>query len=260
MAETWRCPACTTTNDFYRFSCATCGLSRPASPGEQPSAQSTLQSVAASPAAPVAPSPPPSAAPPGTTPEPAATSPYGTPFPPAAVGAPVAPDEPAGPRPLWRRIPPGLAIFAVILVIGAATSWYFGAGRSSTGELTKSGDLHASELQVGDCFDLKDATAENVEDVSAKVCGEEHEFEVFRVGTLPEGDFPGDAAFDAFVEDDCLAAFATYIGRDYYESELDIFYFTPSPDAWADGDRTIQCAVYHPLDSRLTGSLKASNR
>lgn len=247
-SETWACTACGTTNDFYRFSCASCGLSRPASPSERPEAQSPGH-AAAQPAAPAL----------GTM-NAAAAPPYGTPFPSSAVDLQVPEDRPVEARPLWRRIPPGLAIFAVVLIVGAATSWYFGAGRSSSGELTKSGDLHASELQVGDCFDLKDSTAENVEDVSAKVCGEEHEFEVFLVGTLPEGDYPGDPAFDAFVEDDCLAAFASYVGRDYYESELDIFYFTPSPDAWADGDRTIQCAVYHPLQSRLTGSLKASNR
>lgn len=163
-------------------------------------------------------------------------------------------------RPLWRRIPGQLVVIAAVVVIGAIGAWYFNAGRSASGEITKSGDLPASELRVGDCFDLKDPTVEDVDDVSAKVCAEEHEFEVHFVGSLPEGDYPGDAAFSTHVDEQCLPAFDAYVGVPYLDSELDVFYFVPSPEAWDAGERSIQCAIYNPLISRLTGSVKGSAR
>jgi len=163
-------------------------------------------------------------------------------------------------RPLWRRIAPQVAVIAVIAVVGSIGAWYFNAGRSASGEIAKSGDLPASELRVGDCFDLKDPTAEDVDDVTAIMCADEHEFEVFFAGSLAAGDFPGEAAFPAFVEDECVPAFHSYVGTPYLESELDIFYFVPTPEVWVEGDRSVQCAVYHPLISRLNGTLKGSQR
>lgn len=163
-------------------------------------------------------------------------------------------------RSLLRRFGPQIAIGVGVLLIGAIGAWYFNASRSGSGEITRSGDLPASELRVGDCFDLKDPTAENVDDVAARVCTEEHEFEVYFVGILPAGDYPGDAAFSNYVDVECLASFETYIGTPYLESELDVFYFTPTVETWNEGDRSIQCAAYHPLVSRLSGSLKSSQR
>jgi len=190
-------------------------------------------------------------------------APVGTPADAAAAGTlgdAVPGDAAPADRPLWRRIAPQVAVIAVIAVVGSIGAWYFNAGRSASGEIAKSGDLPASELRVGDCFDLKDPTAEDVDDVTARVCADEHEFEVFFAGSLAAGDFPGEAAFSTFVEDECVPAFHAYVGTPYLDSELDIFYFVPTPEVWVEGDRSVQCAVYHPLISRLTGTLKDSKR
>jgi len=177
----------------------------------------------------------------------------------AAQAAPVEAAEPVT-RSLLRRFAPQVAIGLGVLLVSAIGAWYFNASRSDGGEITRSGDLPASELRVGDCFDLKDPTAENVDDVTAIVCADEHEFEAFFAGSLAAGDFPGEAAFSTFVEDQCVPAFHAYVGTPYLDSELDIFYFVPTPEAWVEGDRSVQCAVYHPLISRLTGTLKGSQR
>jgi len=163
-------------------------------------------------------------------------------------------------RSLLRRFAPQVAIGVGVLLISVVGAWFFNASRSGSGEIAKSGDLPASELRVGDCFDLKDPTAEDVEDVSAIVCADEHEFEVFFTGSLAAGDFPGETAFSTFVEDQCVPAFHAYVGTPYLDSELDIFYFVPTPEVWVEGDRSVQCALYHPLISRLTGTLKGSAR
>jgi len=177
----------------------------------------------------------------------------------AGETAPVEAAEPVT-RSLLRRFAPQVAIGLGVLLVSAIGAWYFNASRSDSGEITRSGDLPASELRVGDCFDLKDPTAENVDDVTAIVCADEHEFEAFFAGSLAAGDFPGEAAFSTFVEDQCVPAFHAYVGTPYLDSELDIFYFVPTPEAWVEGDRSVQCAVYHPLISRLTGTLKGSAR
>ena len=96
---------------------------------------------------------------------------------------------PAG-LPLWRRIPIGWLVVAVFIAGGAIVGWYFNAGRSQSGEITRSGDMMAVDLRVGDCFDLKDPSADEVEDVTASPCTVAHEFEMFFVGSLPEGCFP----------------------------------------------------------------------
>jgi hypothetical protein len=185
--------------------------------------------------------------------DPAAAGPDGTPYP-----APT--QAPAAPVPLWRRIPLGWVLFGIIVIGGAISSWYFGAGRSDTGEIAKPGDLTATDLRVGDCFDLKVPEASEIDDVAAVPCTQAHEFEMFHTASMPEGEYPAEAAFEDFVNAKCVPAFATYVGKAYEDSELDVYWLFPTSDGWRQGDRSIQCAVFHPRVHQLTESLKGSKR
>jgi hypothetical protein len=167
---------------------------------------------------------------------------------------------PAAPVPLWRRFPIGLVVFLVLVVGGGISSWYFGAGRADTGEIAKPGDLTATDLRVGDCFDLKDPTAEEIEDVAARPCAQAHEFELFFTGSLPEGAYPPQSVFDAYMQDNCMPAFLAFVGKAYEDSELDVYWLTPTTEAWGQGDRSVQCVVSHPRIHQLTESLKGSRR
>ena len=42
--------------------------------------------------------------------------------------------------------------------------------------------MTAADLRVGDCFDLKDPAADEIDDVTAGPCTAAHEFEMFFVG------------------------------------------------------------------------------
>ena len=106
--------------------------------------------------------------------------------------------------PIWRRIPIGWLVVAVFVAGGAVVGWYFNASRSSSGEITKTGDMMAVDLRVGDCFDLKDPAANEIEDVTASPCTVAHEFEMFFVGSLPEGAFPPDSVFETYVTAELL--------------------------------------------------------
>ncbi len=230
MAKGWDCPRCSTLNDEAAINCSSCRLIRG---GVVPAGSGTTSPWMPVAADGVAVEAPPSADPSGAT---------------------------SAPTSLWRRIPTGWLVTAVIVVVGSVAGLYFNANRSSTGEITKGGDLTANELRVGDCFDLKDPAADEVDQVTARPCTDEHEYETFFVGSLPEGKYPAEDAFASFVEDKCDPAFETFIGKVYAESELDYLWFYPLSDGWDEGDRSVQCAVYHPRIHRLTESLKGSTQ
>jgi hypothetical protein len=162
--------------------------------------------------------------------------------------------------PAGRKIPLRFVFWAVVAVAALVGGWYVNAGRSSSGEITKSGALHASDLRIGDCYDLKDPAEDLVDEVTARKCTEEHEYEIFFADTLVADSYPEQAVFEAFMADNCGPAFASYVGKAYEESELDVFWFYPQNDAWDNGDRLVQCAVYHPRIHRLTESLRGSAR
>lgn len=98
----------------------------------------------------------------------------------------------------------------------------------------------AQTLEIGDCLILP--TEDTFDDVRTLDCTESHDAEVFFVGDHPDGDFPSDDAFESFVDEVCLPAFAAYTGSDYYEQEvLDVGWFTPTEGAWEGGDREVVC-------------------
>ena len=166
------------------------------------------------------------------------------------------------PVPTRRRLPLRWilvgAFFLVPAIAGsiANSNW----SRASTGEIAEGGDLFAADLRAGDCFDLKDPKAEQIDDVHAVPCTAEHEYETFFTGSMPAGTFPTQAATDAWISGNCEPAYKTYIGTAYQDSHLEVYILTPSSDAWNNGDRSVQCSVYDPSHERLTQSLKGAAR
>jgi DivIVA domain-containing protein len=203
---------------------------------------------------------------------------------------PWSPDA-ADARPFWRRIPAGWLIAGalVLVLVGAFAGAYFNSSRSATDEpvgpaeptQVLSGLPHDHklrvDLRVGDCFDLNDPTADQIEDVKAVPCTTEHEFEVFYVGAMGKGSYPTDAAgehrnhgrqvidiegaFWTYLDRHCIPAFRAYIGKSWYGgSDLDIYWLVPTDDAWRSGDRTMQCAAFNPVKYRLTESLRGTQQ
>ena len=267
MSEGWTCSRCSTVNAADRFGCSNCGLLRhdaatvgSSAPAEWP-ATPTEQPIEPAPA---------EAGDPTTTAGVAAAYPtfsegaYSTPPGPVTGVVPEGIDygaaAPEAKPPLWRRIPIGWLVFAVLIAGGAITGWYFNASRSTTGEITKAGDMTAADLRVGDCFDLKDPAANEIEDVTAGPCTAAHEFEMFFVGTMPAGEFPAETVFETYVNDNCGPAFGTYVGKPYADSELSMYWLAPTEEGWRGGDHSVQCAVYHPRVHVQTQSLKGSNQ
>jgi hypothetical protein len=266
MARGWKCPRCSTQNGEGVINCAKCGLIHGGV--YVPSTYATPE-LTGSPEPPTRAETPPE--PPHVTAEPNVLPPaalgVGAPLPPTAeAGQPSAawvPPYPIAPprsRPLWRRIPLGLVVFGVLIVGGAVAGFITNASRSSTGDITKSGDMSSNDLRVGDCWDMKDPSSDKIDNVTAKPCGEAHEYEVFFIGSMAEGTYPSDDQFTGYVQDNCVPAFGTYVGQTYDSSDLDISWLSPMSEGWAAGDRTVECSVYDPNNSELTASMKATGR
>ena len=233
MAKQWKCARCSTENPETTLTCSTCRMIRGAVvvPG-------TFQSP---------PSPPADYGQSWSTNEPPATGPVATEW---ALHA----SEP--PR-LLARIPL-VIVMGVLLLIAVGVYVYFDEGRSRIAEILTAGTTVANDLEVGDCFDLTELPNGDVEDVTTRPCTDDHQYELFWSGTMPDGPYPSDSAFDLFFGDHCYGAFADYVGVGYDDTRLDIYWIIPNKDAWAEGDRYVQCSVYDPTNPRMTNSLKGS--
>ena len=146
------------------------------------------------------------------------------------------------------------------IVIALAVGFFTNARRDDGGAITDGGTLSVEDLRVGDCFVFADEQDE-VSEVDARPCSEPHEYEIYHVSTLDrEGAYPTEGEWVTHIIDACSPTFASYVGRDYEESVLEIVPFTPTEEGWDDGDRVIQCAVLDPGEPELTTSLRDADR
>jgi hypothetical protein len=113
-------------------------------------------------------------------------------------------------------------------------------------------------IKVGDC--LNDATASGTVTTAPIVpCSKPHDSEAYKSITMKDGDFPGEAAVKAQADQGCGDAFPDFVGIAFNDSKLDISYYFPTSDSWANGDREILCTVYDD-GVKTTGTLKGANR
>ncbi|MGH2428963.1 MAG: septum formation family protein [Candidatus Limnocylindria bacterium] len=161
------------------------------------------------------------------------------------------------PQPAWRGLlrywwVPALGLF---LLIGFLAS----ARRADDGSITTGGTLSIEELRVGDCFDSADE--EEISEVHARPCDENHEYELFHIATWTGSDeFPSADEMRSFIGEECVPAFDEYVGLTYLASRLDFLTFSPVEEGWRDGDRIFQCALYDPAEPDLTASLRDASR
>ena len=131
--------------------------------------------------------------------------------------------------------------------------------RDDEGAIVEGGDTDVFQIAVGDC--ITDAGGQMVSDVPTVPCAEPHQYEVYAEGTMDDGDFPGDAAIDAKVDEICGGAFPGFVGMAYEESTLDYTAYTPSADTWARfNDRLITCIITDTMVATTTGTLAGAAR
>jgi len=119
-------------------------------------------------------------------------------------------------------------------------------------------DADVFSIKVGDC--LNDATASGTVTTAPIVpCSKPHDSEAFKSIKMTDGDFPGEDAVKAQADQGCGDAFPDFVGIPFNDSKLDISYYYPTTDSWANGDREILCTVYDD-GVKTTGTLKGAKR
>lgn len=130
----------------------------------------------------------------------------------------------------------------------------------ATGEVVEAVHANAFALRVGDCLNVNETMPDTeetfeVESVPTVPCGDEHDSEVYASHQMEDGEYPGDEAVLAAVDELCYADFAPFVGLAYEDSTLDFTAFFPSAQSWEMDDREILCIVVDP-EAGVTGTLQ----
>ncbi len=143
----------------------------------------------------------------------------------------------------------GMAIAALILSV----LWIFAIGAAILLQgVIGNGNVTATEVKVGDCLaEIPDG--EKVIRVQTVGCDQPHAGEVFAVITMPDGDFPGEPAVEAYHEK-CGPELSAYSPAAMSDDSVQLYVLYPTADTWANGDRAVTCIA--TLDPPRTGSIK----
>lgn len=160
---------------------------------------------------------------------------------------------------------PILAILGIVglIFMGPIVQDIFGdmaddLARGPDGQVEQPVEIPYGSLRVGDCFELLDPANAGIAVVRAVPCADEHVYEVFFVGEMPDGDFPGDAAVGAFADENCIPAFEDYVGVPFEES---IWYASPVGPAeadWLAGTREVTCQLHTQDQAPVSGSARGT--
>ncbi|TCC19488.1 DUF4190 domain-containing protein [Kribbella speibonae] len=145
-------------------------------------------------------------------------------------------------------------LIVLVIALGASSDDDYSAPRP--GSSNSAPTTYVDDLTVGECFD--EATEED--EVIRQPCTDAHDAEVLAIPAIPGTTYPGDSAINKAADRACAPAFGTYVGKSRDQSELYLDWWTPSKEAWDDGDHRVLCAAFGPDDDKLTGSVKNSHR
>lgn len=178
-------------------------------------------------------------------------------------------------------MPSTLRSRVALIAVGAATlltlTGCFGGGSptaestsssrpSSTMEFSKTEeaepeDASVFELEVGDCLtSAAMSSTTEVQSVPKVDCSAPHTYEVYYEFEMTETTYPGQSAIDAAAEKCIDSPYETFVGTAYNSSSLNVTYFYPTTESWAQGDREISCMIYESENDTTTGSLADSRK
>jgi hypothetical protein len=143
-----------------------------------------------------------------------------------------------------------LVAIVVIVVIGVATS----ASRNASGQIDDPGSISLTSLKAGDCIEQLPSGVTT--SVDAVPCSKPHHAEVFAVFNLTASTYPGEEAVDTSSNTGCDSRLKTYSASAAADDAITVYYFAPTRQSWATGDRSVICIASDDTHLR-TGSIKA---
>jgi hypothetical protein len=144
-----------------------------------------------------------------------------------------------------------LALFAAAVLLAPACS--DDVERDEEGNIEEEGDVGAFNVREGDCFSSIDDLGAAVTDLPAVPCDQPHGAEVIHVFDMPDGEYPGDEAVQAAIEEGCNPVF---LEQPYAEDlAYNMSMLFPDQRTWDElDDREIVCIAtgefpYEPGDA-----------
>jgi hypothetical protein len=142
-------------------------------------------------------------------------------------------------------------VLGVLGIIGFGVfAWAIATDRIDTDDKASS-----DELSVDDCLGDLPEMGLVFDDFEVVSCTEPHAAQVYFIDQLnaaSDDPYPGETEVTTLVEEQCLAAFESYVGLPYSDSVLDVYYVAPSEAGWKLLDGEFTCIVYEPGPGGLT--------
>lgn len=154
----------------------------------------------------------------------------------------------------------GLVLSGVWLVLAVGiigiTAVTTATRSSSTGQVTRQGQLPIYSLKVGDCFD-NPTTATNVHSVTATLCAQPHNAQVYSEFLLKGSNFsyPGLSKVIRLAQDGCNDRIGT-IDKAKTNNSMTVHIIFPPEAAWISGRRTVTCLVFDQAGNMTSSVLK----
>ncbi|RSM86886.1 DUF4190 domain-containing protein [Kibdelosporangium aridum] len=124
---------------------------------------------------------------------------------------------------------------------------------TNTGQVTQAGQLDVFDLKDGDCFNNVPGDNKEVMSVSAVPCTQPHDAEVLsQVTVAGSGAYPGTDQIAAEVEKLCVDKVGARVEASPIADKLGIYYFYPTKESWAQGDRAGTCVAVANDNGKLT--------
>lgn len=161
----------------------------------------------------------------------------------------------------WARALAVTAIAAAGLLLSGCsllTQVTGGSGGTSGGDTAEGTEDDIFSIRPGDCFnEVNSSTVDVVE------CSVPHDWEAYESILMDQSEYPGDDAAQQQADTACNDPFTAYVGLGYDESIYDYSFYYPTEETWNDPtlqDREILCIIFADDQSKITGSVKGSNK
>ena len=154
----------------------------------------------------------------------------------------------------------GISAAVALLAIGAAGCSDVSDAVDSAKDGAKKAARQRSvfSLAVGDCYNPNGKGEGEEFLVEIVPCAEAHAGQVVADFKIDEGtSYPGDDAISAIADERCPAEAGKFAPDTWaLPKGVAIFYYTPTKESWATGDRAVSC-TYNKESGNFTGSLDA---
>ena len=133
-----------------------------------------------------------------------------------------------------------------LVIAGGIAAYHFAtadpAQRASNGQVTQSGSMQATDLQVGDCFDAPSGNS-NITSIKAIPCSQSHDSQVFAEPQITETSYPGNTTLSTEAKTDCGSSDTQASLTQDVPPELEVDYYVPEDATTFASQSYIICAI-----------------